>query len=70
MVMEFHLAIVWRRVVDALKPIAKRLLELLGGEEERQPVPVRVEREVPRHECQQRSSFVFQPMGDRTIRSS
>ncbi len=47
--MESHLAILWRRVVEALKPLTKRILELLGAEEEMEPVPVRVEREVPRH---------------------
>jgi hypothetical protein len=47
--MEKHIEALWRRVTDALKPLKKGLVELLGGEEEVKPVPVRVEREVSRH---------------------
>ena len=52
--MEKHFEALWRRVTDALKPLKKGLVELLGGEEEAKPVPVRVEREVSRPKIEQR----------------
>jgi hypothetical protein len=52
--MEKHIEALWRRVTDALKPLKKGLVELLGGQEEVKPVPVRVEREVSRHKIEQR----------------
>ena len=66
--MEKYFEALWRRVTDALKPLKKGLVKLLGGEEEVKPVPVRVEREAPRHKSQQRSSFVSQPAVDRMTR--